>query len=280
MNRILVAALASILAAPLQAATLSIKGSNTFGEELGPALIAGFAATHPGVEISLESRGSGSGIDALLDGTGDLASSSRPLNEDELRRATSRQLTLDTHVVGYYGIALIVNNRHPVRALDDRAIEAIFTGRITNWSKVGGPDAPIALHIRNREAGTYLGFRELAMDDQPYAESATEHPSYHDIADAVAADPNAIGFVPLNMTSRPGLLGVIINGIHPVSTAVTEGLYPYARQVRLISDRDRLNPPAREFLRYIRSRDGQQIVEKTGFVPRFTARMDLGPFGP
>ena len=62
--------------------------------------------------------------------------------------------------------------------------------------------------------------------------------------------------------------------------AVIEHLYPYARQVRLFTNRDTVSSEAKKFIRFVQSRDGQQIVEQTGFVPRLAMPMDMGGLGP
>ncbi len=262
------------------AETLTIKGSNTFGQDLGPALISEFTERNPGTAIDLETEGSSSGIAALLDGTTDIASSSRPLNEDEERVARSRGIRLVNHVVGYYGIAVIVNEQLPVRALTDRQVRDLFTGRLASWSSLGGPDLPVNVYTPRREDGTYLGFQELAMGRKPYAAAAQARNGYVEIHAAVAADPAGIGFVDLRTAQQPGTRAVIINGVHPAPSAVVENLYPYARQVRLITNRDMRSKPAASFIRFVQSRDGQRIVEATGFVPRMAVPMDLGGMAP
>lgn len=261
---------------PVWAQKISVKGSNTFGEDLGPALIEGFKEARPEIEVELVSISSGFGIAALLEGECDIAASSRALNEDERRLVKSRRLRIENHAVGYYGIAVVVQPNHPVKALNDQQVENIFTGEITNWQDVGGPDLAIRLHIADADAGTYLGFRELAMSDRNYAEGAIEHASYHELGEAVANDPAGIGYVSLNVMRDLGLHGILVNGIHPSSIAVIEGLYPYARMVRLMTRRGVTSSAARSFVRFVQSSEGQNIVERTGFVPRMSSPVHYG----
>lgn len=248
---------------------LVIKGSNTFGEELGPRLIEAFRAQRPGVEIQLERKGTASGIAALLAGECDIASASRTLMEDEMRLARSRGIRPKTYLVGFYAVAVVVNEHNPVSELSDRQVREIFTGRVTNWSDVGGRGAPIRLCIRDAKSGTHLGFRELAMGNEPYAPGAVPYESYEEIAAAVRADADAIGYVGMNFAGMTGIKPVMINGIRPSMLAVNEGLYPYARAVRFYTNPARETPVARAFIRFVQSRDGQRIVQETGFAPRF-----------
>ncbi|HMP88790.1 MAG TPA: phosphate ABC transporter substrate-binding protein [Kiritimatiellia bacterium] len=270
--------LTGLLVNPVEAQKVVIKGSNTFGEELAPALIKAFSSKNPNITIELESSSSGAGIEALLESESDIASSSRLLSEDEVRRAQSRGLLLDTHIVGYYGVAVVVNPGNPIKALTDRQIEQIFSGEITNWKEIGGNDAAITVYIRDQSAGTHLGFRELAMRNKPYADSAFPKLSYNEIAETIAGDANGVGYININSLHASGIRGIIVNGIHPSNIAVVEGLYPFARQVRLITNRDNYSRETRAFIRFVQSRDGQRVVESVGFVPRFASRMDMGGF--
>lgn len=267
---------AALLIATSNAESLSIKGSNTFGEELGPRLIEQFSRTRPGWSIQLESVNTGYGIQALLDGTCDIAAASRALNEDEIRLARSRKIALRTHSIGYYGIAVIVHTDNPLRNLADHQVRDIFTGAIRNWQEVGGRDAPIAVHIIGPAAGTHLGFQELALERRPYREDAIAHARYTDIRSAVALDPHAIGFVALPHAAADAVRAVSINGIPPTPFSVSDNLYPYARLLRFFTDTKRESKAAAEFIRFVRSSEGQQIVEDTGFVRRFQRRLSLG----
>jgi len=280
MKTLVAAAIGSLVliasGSPAPGQKVSIKGSNTFGEELGPALIKEFQVKYPEIQVELETRGSGSGIAALLAGGCDIASSSRPLNEDELRMAKSRGIRFENHVVGYYGIAVVVQDQHPVKALSDVDVESIFTGEVKNWKDVGGPDLPIRLYIPDSDAGTYLGFQELAMSRKPYSREAIHKTTYHEIGRTIAADPGGVGFVSLDIMRELNLQGLLVNGIHPSTIAVTEGLYPYARMIRLLTRKGETSREARLFIRFTQSREGQDILEKTGFVPRVSTPLDYG----
>ncbi len=253
---------------------LAIRGSDTFGEELGPKLVAAFQAQEPGVAVELESLGSVSGIAALLDETCDVAVSSRLFTDDEQRLARSRGIELHSAVAGYYGVAVVVNAANPLKTLSDGAIRDVFAGKATNWQQVGGPDQPIAVMIRDASGGTHLGFRSLAMDHLPYAAAARGFPNYAALADAVAADPNAIGYVGMNLIARDGLHPVSINGIPPSDVTVHEGVYPYVESMLLYTRAQSAHPAAERFVQFVRSKAGQQIVAALGFVPA-----DLGPIG-
>lgn len=257
------------VAQSLFAQKIVIKGSNTFGEELGPRLIETYRGKHPGIAIELESKGSGTGFAALLAGECDIAASSRVINEDELRLARSRGVRVHSHTIGYYGVAVIVNAENKLQNLSDMQVRSLFTGIIHRWDALGGGQQPVQTYIRDAISGTYLGFQELAMDRMPYAKSAKPLKSYREIADAVKADPHGIGYVGMNLGIGPGVRAVRINEIPITIETVNNETYPYARQLRLYTDARRESAGARAFIRYVQSREGQNVLEEMGYVKRF-----------
>lgn len=251
-----------------QAENVAIKGSNTFGEKLAPLLIKAYQEKYPDRKVEIEVSNSAYGIFSLLEGGCDIAASSRILNEDELRISRSENITLTSHAVGYYGIAIVVNAKSALRNLTSKQVRDIFSGAITNWSTVGGPDAPIAVHISSSQTGTYLGFQELALSQRAYRKDAQEHNTYAEISAAVGQDPNAIGFTAMSMVDTEQTHALSINGIAPSQLALSENIYPYARLLRLytIKTKGERSSPALRFVRFVRSAAGQRILEEAGFV--------------
>jgi phosphate transport system substrate-binding protein len=250
-----------------------IRGSNTFGEELAPLLIDAYRRAHPATEIILESKGSGSGIAALLAAECDLASSSRYTNEDEQRLARSRGLKLNSTLLGFYGVAVIVHRGNPVGRLSDEQVRDIFTGAVANWQPVGGWDTAIHLCIRDPVSGTYLGFQELAMERKPYAPSARMFTSYAAIIDAVAKDPAGIGFIGMNLAGHEDIKALRINNVPPSRLTVNDGDYPYSRGLRFYTVKGHESPAVRDFIQFVLSGDGQKILADAGFVGRFEQRI-------
>jgi phosphate transport system substrate-binding protein len=268
------------LSGSVQAQKLVIKGSNTFGEELGPRLISEFTKAHPEATIELESKGSTSGISALLAGECDIAASSRVITEDEKRMANSRGMTLKSYTIGYYGVAVIVNPSQSIDNLSDQQVNDLFVGAIKNWKEVGGPDAPVHLYIRDPVSGTYLGFQELAMQKMAYPSEAKMLPGYSDISKAVLEDPNGVGYSDLTAAKRAGVKVVSINRVQPSVDTVNEGQYPYARQLRLYTVNRKESKMATKFIRYVRSAAGQKVLEELGYVRRFEPGVINDPTSP
>ena len=245
-----------------------IKGSNTIGEELGPQLAAEYKKEHPNAVVEIESKATGYGFAALLANQCNVAAASRPPIKEEMELAQTRGVELTDHVIGSYSVAVIVNAGNSVGDLSKDQIRDIFTGKIQNWKEVGGPDAPIHLVVRDPISGTYLGFRELAMDNKPYGSGLKTCTNYASIAAIVAQDPGAIGYCSFDLESKPGIKAVNIQGVAPSAATVKEGKYPYARLLHLYTSKAHEDAPARQFIEFAQSAKGQEIIKQTGNVPK------------
>jgi len=252
---------------------LRIEGSNTFGEKVGPLLVNAFQARHPDMAVTLLTNGSGAGLTALLEGRANIASTSRSADADELRLARAAGIRLRAHSIGSYGAVVVISDKNPVRSLTVAQVRDIFTGKITNWQEVGGPNARIRPYILDHTSGARRGFQELAMRYEPYARGAREFPTKAAMTQAVAQDATAIGYGDMGMLPD-GTRAVFINGIAANRTAINQGLYPYARTLYLYTVRGRETPAARQFIRFVQSREGQRTIGQAGFAPRISLRLD------
>jgi phosphate transport system substrate-binding protein len=245
-----------------------LRGSNTFGEELAPALIVEYKKYHPDVAFDTEFKGTSYGIGALLAERCDIAAGSRPISANETAMGEERGIRMSSAVIGAYSIAIIVNTGNPVANLTADQVRDIFAGTITNWKDVGGPDVAIQLYIRDPISGTYLGFREVAMENKPYSLSVKTAKSYDDIAKAVAQDPNGIGYTSVEMPKGISVKGVSIGGIAPSVEGVKKGTYPYHRLLWLYTNKATETRAASDFIAFVQSAKGQQILERMEFVAR------------
>ena len=246
-----------------------IRGSNTIGEELAPQLIAEYKKSHPAVVFDLESKGTGYGFGALMGGFCDIAGASRLPYKEELEMAQYRNAEFTDHVIGAYSVAVIVNAANPAGNLTRAQVRDIFTGVIQNWKAVGGPDAPINLFIRDPVSGTHLGFRELAMENKPYAETTNLFlfTNYLRIVEAAARDANGIGYASIDMEKHAGVKPVSIGGIEPSVAVVDKGDYPYARMLHLYTSKGHEAPEALDFIQFVLSPQGQAVLTRTGYTP-------------
>jgi len=246
---------------------ITIRGSNTFGEELAPQLIADYKKSNPTITFDLESKGTGYGFGALMGGFCDIAGASRLPFKEELEMAQYRNVEYNDHVIGAYSVAVVVNAANPIGNLTRAQVRDIFTGAIQNWKEVGGSDAPIHLFIRDPISGTHLGFRELAMENKPYADTPNLLTNYEAIVVAVARDANGIGYSSIELESNAGVKPVSIGGIAPNAADVDKGNYPYARVLHLYTSKGHETQEALNFIHFVLSAKGQEILTRTGYTP-------------
>jgi phosphate transport system substrate-binding protein len=247
---------------------ITILGSNTIGEELAPQLVAEFKKDHPDVAFELEFKGTTYGLGALIVGRCDIAAASRDATTNEVELAKARGVEFNDAVIGAYDVAVVVNAASPVGSLTREQVRDLFTGTVQNWKDVGGPDVPVHLYIRHPNSGTYLGFRELAMENKPYALHLQTSTNYADIVKAVAQDAGGIGYATIGLASTAGVKPVSIAGVAPTVASVNKGQYPYARTLRLYTDKANATPTARSFVEFVQSTRGQEIVNRMGYSPR------------
>jgi phosphate transport system substrate-binding protein len=245
-----------------------IRGSNTVGEELAPQLIAAYKKEHADTSFDLEFKGTGYGIGALMGGFCDIAAASHAVGKEQEEIAQIHGVKFKEYVIGAYAVAVQVNAANPVGNLSSNQVAALFTGKISNWKAVGGPDAPVHLFVRNPVSGTHLGFKELAMGNQDYDEHVQFFTNYLGIADAVAQDPDGIGYTGLDLLQHAGTKAVTIDGVAPSIATVNAGKYLYARTLRFYTDADKEAATAKDFITFVLSAPGQAVLTQMGDAPR------------
>jgi phosphate transport system substrate-binding protein len=204
----------------------------------------------------------------LIVGRCDIAAASRDTTTNEVELAKARGVEFTDSTIGAYDVAVVVNAGNSIGSLTKEQVRDLFIGTVQNWKDVGGPDAPVHLHIRHPISGTYLGFRELAMENKPYALHLQTYTNYADIVKAVAQDAGGIGYTAIGMASAAGVKPVSIGGMAPSIETVNKGQYPYARTLRFYTDKANVTPITRSFIEFVQSARGQEIVKRMGFSPR------------
>jgi phosphate transport system substrate-binding protein len=235
---------------------------------LAPRLIAEFKKNHPAATFQTEFKGTGYGVAGLIGGLSDIAAASRPLSVNEQELAKTRNVQCNDYVIGSYSVAVVVNAGNSVANLTRDQVRDIFTGVIQNWKEVGGADAAIHLYIRDPISGTHLGFRELAMENKPYGADMKPFTSYDTIVQAVANDSAGIGYCSLELMTKPSVKAVSVAGIAPTPVTVNQGQYPYARVLHFFTDKSKEPATAHDFIQFVQSSAGQQVLNEMGFVPR------------
>jgi len=223
-----------------------------------------FMDQNPDADISVRGGGSGVGIASLLDGACDIADSSRPIKDTELDKAASNGKDIKTHIVAMDGIAVIVNPANGVGGLTKGQLKDVYTGKISNWSQLGGNDAKIVVISRDSSSGTFEAFGELALDKQKVRADALMQASNQAIASIVGKTPDAVGYVGLGyITDSVKVLP--INGVVASVETVLSGKYPISRPLFMYTN-GKLQGLIKDFIDFVKSKEGQKIVEEEGFV--------------
>jgi phosphate binding protein len=266
-----------VAAGALAGETVRIKGSDTIGGRLSPELAEAYRASHPGVSIPIEALGSSTAFVGLLEGSAEIGQSSRPINEKELARAKELGLELHEAVIGYDGVAVVVNPANPIAALSVAQLADLFTGKVASWREVGGADLPVRLISRPSYSGTHAFFKERvvrrgnAKGPEEFA-PATEYLEENGaIIAAIAGDPRAVSYVGLGWLAEQvkALAVTAQTGEPPVEPAidnVRSGRYPLYRPLLMYVRAD-APQSARQFLAFVLSEAGAGIVRRNGFVP-------------
>ena len=140
---------------------------------------------------------------ALRVGQCDIAAASRAAIAAELELTKDAGIEMNDYVIGAYSVAVVVHANNPVANLTKDQVTGIFTGAIKNWKEVGGADAAIQIYARDPVSGTYLGFKEVAMNNEGYAPHSKLLMSYQDIDTAVAGDADGIGYTGITLAKDP-----------------------------------------------------------------------------
>lgn len=273
--RILALAVAFVLVGCGKHETLEIKGSDTM-VNLGQAWAEAFQTKNPGTGISVTGGGSGTGIAALISGHTDIAQSSREIKDSEMEQARKNGLNPQEFVVARDGVSVIVNPANPISKLTLNQLADIFSGIVTNWKQVGGQDRKIVVLSRDKSSGTHVFFLEhivrLHNDKAEFCKAALMIPSSQAIADEVANNVSAIGYVGMGYVDRakhkPLAIAKDANSpyVEPTEENVIAGTYPIARPLYFYTPR----PPEgviRSFVDFVLSDEGQKIVIEQEFVP-------------
>lgn len=249
---------------------ITVKGSDTM-VILAQRWAELYMKKKPDVTIQVTGGGSGTGISALINGTTDICNASRPMKPAEKQKLKLRFSSLGVEIkTAKDGIALYVHEKNPVKELTVAQIKDIYTGKITNWKDVGGNDARIILYSRENNSGTYVYFKENVLDDEDYAPSCQNMPGTAALVNAVSKDPNGLGYG--GAAYAKGIRDIAVKNdagspaYLPTAENVKAGHYPITRFLFMYV-KSRPTGAMKEYIDWILSDEGQEIVSKVGYFP-------------
>jgi len=234
-------------------------GGSTSVTPLMEMFAAEYARVKPNIRVNINGTGSGDGI-TNAGVTYQIGMSSRDLTPAEQGRG------LRAEIVAIDGIAVIINRNNPVSNLSIEQIRSIYTGTITNWSQVGGDNAPIAVISREAGSGTRGAFEEIIGFQGRLLAGANESTSTGAIKAGIVQNPNAIGYISLGSVDNT-IKAVSVGGVTPETVNVQRGTYRVARPFIVLTGRN-VHPEAAAFVEWMFSPAGQNVVRRNWITVR------------
>ncbi len=218
------------------------------------------------VILSITANGSSTGASAAINGTADIGMMSRDLKDKEIAAG------LVATIIGIDGIAVIINDS--VSGINDLTLDQladIYSGKITNWSAVGGPDSKINLVSREDGSGTRDGFESSLKKADPDFKVATEKielGSTNAVMKTVDSTKGSIGYISVGYTKNVGNSTNVlsVDGVKASTSTILDGTYVMQRNLLLVT-KGQPSGAAADFINWIMSSEGQKIVEEENFIP-------------
>lgn len=240
---------------------VALNGSTSMADVIG-ALSEQFMNDNSGVTVTYDATGSGTGIEAAKNGSCDIGLSSRALKDEETEAG------LKGTTVALDGIAIIVNENSKIEDLTVDQIAQIFTGEVTDWSKVGGDAGTIACIGREAGSGTRDGFESIT-ETEDKCKLSQELTSTGAVIEAVKGNAGAIGYASLSaVANAEGVKAITVEGVACTEETVKDGSYKIQRPFVLVTkEGTELSEAAQAFFDFATSADAADLITKAGAVP-------------
>lgn len=261
---ILLFVLVFVFSSAVLAASIDIQGSTTV-LPITQILAEEYMDLNPDIDITVSGGGSGVGIAALIDGMTPLAQSSRPIRQSEIEQAAERGIEVVEIVIAKDALSCVVHPSIPLEEISIDMLQQIYTGQITNWSKLTGTDQQLVVVSRDTASGTFEVWNEYILQGEELAPEVLRLPSNQAILNEVANNPNAIGYIGLGYVSG-SVKPLIIDGVEPTVENALSGTYPISRSLYFYAAGEP-EGEIKDFVDFTLSEAGQQIVAEEGFVP-------------
>ena len=245
-----------------------VTAGSTSVQPLSEELAAAFMDVNPGITVEVQGGGSGQGIKAIAEKIADFGALSRNVKDEEKASVT------EEFVIAKDGVAVVVNPASTVENLTIEQIKQIYIGEITNWSEVGGDDAPIVVVSREEGSGTRGAFTEITKvtekneageEVDSTTKDALVQGSTGAVMQTVATTPITIGYVSLGSLGDT-VKAVKVEDVAPTTETVLSGEYKISRPFLYVIGGE-LTEASQMYIDFVMSAEGQAIVEESGFIP-------------
>ncbi|HEX5002914.1 MAG TPA: PstS family phosphate ABC transporter substrate-binding protein [Bacteroidia bacterium] len=269
MKKLVLALAAVTISVSAYSQKLVVKGSDTV-LPLSQKFAEVYMKKSSGASITVIGGGSGVGISAMLDNTTDIAMASRKMKMDERMKMQEAGRAFKEVVIAYDALSVVVNPNNKVGKLTREQLEGIYTGKITNWKELGGEDMKIVAYARETSSGTYEFFKESVLKRKNYSSTCLNMPATGAVIQAVSQTKGAIGYVGLAyVNDKVKDVAVSYDGGKNYVTASKENAmnktYPIVRPLFYYYPTSR-EKGVKPFLDFILSSEGQEIVDKIGYL--------------
>ncbi len=249
------------------AGNIEIKGSTTV-LPIAQKVAEVYMKEHPDVKITISGGGSGNGIKALIDGSTDIADSSRFIKEKEVKLAIERGAYPVPFAVAYDCIVPVVHPSNPLKNISMEQLKEIYMGKIKNWKEIGGPDRPIVVISRDTSSGTYEVWHEKVLKKERVFPGALLQASNGAIVQVVSKNKNALGYIGLGYMEE-NVDALTVDGIQGSEQTTLSGTYPISRALYMFTA-GWPKGDTMKFINYvIHPEKGQKLVREIGFVPLY-----------
>jgi phosphate transport system substrate-binding protein len=248
---------------------ITIKGSDTM-VILSQQWAEAYMKKHPGTTIQVTGGGSGVGIAALINGSTDIANSSRPMKPGELEKIKAKYNKNGIEIAcAKDGLSVFLNKGNVVSELTVEQIGAIFSGKITNWKQVGGADAKIQLYGRESSSGTFEFFKEHVVKTD-FSPNCQTLPGTAAIVNAVKKDKYSIGYggaaYAEDVKDCKVKKDAKSKGILPTAATIKNKTYPISRYLYMYL-KSKPTGETKKFIDWILGSEGQKMIATVGYFP-------------
>ncbi len=264
---LMVALFAGSILPALAQEKVTVSGSSTV-LPLGEIAAEVFNAKQNEYQVSVTGGGTGAGITGIAEGRFDIAMASREVTPDEIARYGN---DFQENLIGYDGVVLIISRPifdAGVTNLSTEQVKGIYSGEITNWDQVGGPDEEIFVVAREQGSGTRDTFNEDIMGNKsaetPGVDAVTLGSA--EAKTAVAGNNQGIGYLGYSYAQGGNVEAVALDGIMPSIDTIRNGTYGLSRDLYFYTYGDP-KPGANAFIDFVLSPEAQIIAQENGFIP-------------
>jgi phosphate transport system substrate-binding protein len=232
---------------------------------LNEMLAEKYMTINKGVSVYVRGGGSLVGFKALVNKEADICASSKKINAAEIKDIADRFGSLGvSHLIAKDGFSILINPDNPVEDLSIEQLKGIFTGRITNWSELGGYDAEILPIIRTKNSGSYEFFRNNVLEGEEYAKNCLAVKTTNSVVEAIQDNESSIGYAGIGYAED--VKTVKIDDIAPTEINVVKNRYKLTRYLHFYT----ANVPTglvKDFIDWVTGPEGQKTVNQAGYYP-------------